>query len=185
MRSALTGRTARRRAMVAIATVTAPWMAVSPAQADTSPRPCTDEAAVAWQTDLTASTVTGAVVRVPGCPDGARVGLRVDTTNRGTSGTTTGSVVDEQVALDLSGLDLGIEPVTGVTVLLYGGPTGPVEMPGSGPGADRPAGATADDALPGAGTEIGPGLVAAAVAALLGGSSLLAAARRRRSSART
>jgi hypothetical protein len=106
----------------------------APGLAAAQPIGCTDQATVSWDTDPEASTVLRAHVSVPGCSDGEGVGLQLLLDEEVLpSDPLVRQVTDEHAVFDLTSLAVGIEPVTGVRILLYGDVTGdegplPVEI---------------------------------------------------------
>lgn len=106
----------------------------TPGLAAAQPAGCTDEASVSWDTDPGLSTVSRAHVSVPGCSDGEGVGLQLLQGDEVLpSEPLIQQVTDERAVFDLTSLAVGIEPVTGVRILLYGDVTGdsgplPVEI---------------------------------------------------------
>ncbi|MEX1177578.1 MAG: hypothetical protein WEB09_03865 [Nitriliruptor sp.] len=90
---------------------------------------CAERADVSWSTDHDLMTVTGASVAVPGCPDGTEVGLQLITDDGDLPAQPlVAQTDDERAEFDLTPLGIGIEPVTGVRVLIHG------ENSGNGPG---------------------------------------------------
>ena len=82
---------------------------------------CSDTATVSWETDLAALQVTGVFVEVIGCDDGEFVGIELlmDDGSQVPSEEPLGSEVEDEVAFfDVSGFDIGIEPVVGIRVYL-------------------------------------------------------------------
>ena len=82
---------------------------------------CSDAATVSWETDLAALQVTGVFVEVLGCDDGEFVGIELlmDDGSQVPSEEPLGSEVEDEVAFfDVSGFDVGIEPVVGIRVYL-------------------------------------------------------------------
>lgn len=90
---------------------------------------CAERADVSWSTDHDSMTVTGASVAVPGCPDGTEVGLQLITDHGDLpEQPLRAAAEDERAEFDLTPLDIGIAPITGVRVLIHG------EDGGNGPG---------------------------------------------------
>ena len=82
---------------------------------------CTYTATVSWQTDLAELQATGAFVEVFGCDDGEFVGIELlmDDDSQVPPEEPLGSEAEGEVALfDVSGFDVGIEPVVGIRVYL-------------------------------------------------------------------
>lgn len=82
---------------------------------------CTDTVSVSWGTDWETVTVTDAVVEALGCDDGTDVGLQLITDDGDLpAAPLVAQIQAERASFDLRPLDVGIEPVTGVRVLLDG-----------------------------------------------------------------
>lgn len=107
-------------------TITLPWLVLLAALCSALPAgaqavACTETAHVSWETNWDDVTVEAAIVEVPGCVDGDEVGIQLLTDDGDLPAEPmVGQVQDEHVRFDLSSLHVGIEPVTGVRVLLYG-----------------------------------------------------------------
>lgn len=168
---AVVRRGAHALAVVLVGVAMAPVMAAS---AQAAAAPCTTTASVSWQTDVPTASVLGAVVDVPGCPDGAHVGLEAITSDDGATETVVGTVADEQVTFDIRAFELGIAPVVGVRILLYGDGAAPVPVDVV-PADDAAAGGV----LPDAGWWLTPALLLGAVVVTVVGGLLVARARRR------
>lgn len=106
-----------RALSVLILTVLASLVAVAPASAQEA---CASDAFVRWQVDNAELLVTGAEVTVPGCDDGEDVGLQLITDDGDVpeDDPLGAEVADEVATFDLSDLEVGVEPVTGVRVFL-------------------------------------------------------------------
>lgn len=108
-----------RRALALLSIGLAALLMPSPAVAEG--QLCTDMATVSWQTDFVKLQVTGVSVEVLGCDDGEFVGIELlmDDGNQIPPEEPLGSEAQDEVAFfDVSGLDVGIEPVVGIRVYL-------------------------------------------------------------------
>jgi hypothetical protein len=82
---------------------------------------CSSTATVAWETNFADATVAAVAIDVPGCSDGEAVGIQLlldDESELPKDGPLMGQVSGERAVFDVSGLDIRIEPVTGIRVFL-------------------------------------------------------------------
>jgi hypothetical protein len=81
---------------------------------------CTDSVQVSWQNNWDVATVEGVAVTAEGCVDGEPVGIQLlsDDGDVPPDGPLMAQLTDGRAVFDVSGLEVRIEPVTGVRVFL-------------------------------------------------------------------
>lgn len=87
-----------------------------------APQACTESANLSWEVDHDTASVTVGIVEVPGCDDGDVVGLQLRLEEVGwvPEEPLVTEVADERARFDLRSHDVGMRPVVGGRVTLYG-----------------------------------------------------------------
>lgn len=108
-----------RRLVVAVALLVGSLPTTAWGQA---PQACTETANLSWEVDHGTASVTTGVVELPGCEDGDVVGLQLDLEGFGwlPEDPIVAEVADERARFDLTTHDVGVRPVVGARVTLYG-----------------------------------------------------------------